>query len=217
MKKALIDSINSRVIQVVEVGEEFETAPALYWVDCPDDTKTYYLYDSEELTFEDPHAGNKDDFGNAVEPFSMQRMRGYPGSGDQMDMLWREIRDTGTISADGEWFQSILEVKTAIPKPENWNPADPIATTTTQWYSADGNLVKLFTGLNGSTDSSGTGAEFKVRQATDSYQVIAILGGSGYSVNDIVTFTDADAAGVDCSITVTEVDDTGGIITVSVN
>ena len=217
MKRALIDSGNNRVIQVVENGEEFETAPALYWVDCPNDTSSYYLYDPEELTFEDPHARNKDEFGNPVEPFSMQRMRAYPGGGDQMDMLWREIRDTGTISTDGEWFQSIVEVKNSIPKPEGWDPADPIATTTTQWYSADGQLVKLFTGLNGSTDSSGTGAEFKVRQASDSYQVIAILGGSGYSVNDIVTFTDSDATGVDCSITVTEVDDTGGIITVSVN
>jgi hypothetical protein len=217
MKKALIDSVNSRVIQVVEIGEEFETAPALYWVDCPTDTKSYYLYDPKELTFEDPHAGNKDEFGNAVEPFSMQRMRAYPGAGDQMDMLWRELRDTGTISVNGEWFQSIIEIKNAIPKPEGWDPADPISTTTTQWIGADGQLVKLYTGLNGSTDSNGLGAEFKVRQASDSYQVIAILGGGGYSVNDIVSFTDVDAAGVDCSIVVTEVDDTGGIITVSVN
>jgi len=217
MKRALIDSNTLRVTQVVEQGEEFEVHKTLYWVGCPDDCDTYYLYDPEELTFEDPHAASKDEFGNPVEPFVMQRARAYPGGGDQMDMLWKEIRDTGTISADGEWFQSILAVKEGIPKPADYDPADPIATTKTQWYTADGQLVKLYTGLNGTTASSGIGAEFKVRQADDSYQVIAILGGSGYSVNDVVTFTDSDAAGVDCSITVTEVDATGGVITVSVN
>ena len=214
MKRALIDSKNSRVTQVVEQGGEFDVHSNLYWVDCPDDCETYYLYDPDELTFEDPHAASKDEFGNPVEPFSMQRQRAYPGSGDQMDMLWKEIRDTGTISATGEWFQSILAVKEGIPKPADYDPADPIATTKTQWYTSDGNLVKLYTGLNGTTEGSGTGGEFKVRKAGDNYQVIAILGGTGYAVNDVVSFNEDDVV---CSITVTEVDDNGGVITVSVN
>jgi hypothetical protein len=37
--------------------------------------------------------------------------------GDQMDMLFKEIRDTGTISTDGGWFKSIQAVKDTVPKP----------------------------------------------------------------------------------------------------
>jgi hypothetical protein len=47
----------------------------------------------------------------------MQRMRAYAPTGDQMDMLWKELRDTGTISTEGAWYQHIASVKEALPKP----------------------------------------------------------------------------------------------------
>ncbi len=213
MKRALIDSNNSRVIQIVNIGEEFEVHSALYWVDCPDDADTYYLYDPEELTFEDPHAASKDEFGNPVEPFTMQRQRAYPPAGDQMDMLWKEIRDTGGISADGAWFQSILAVKESIPKPVAYDPANPIASTTTQWYTSDGQFVQLFSEVSG-TGGKGSGAKFKVRKAGDVYQVIATTGGTGYKANDVITLSGND---YNCAVTVSEVDNTGSIVTVSVN
>lgn len=212
MKKALIDSSNSRVLQVVELGEEFEVHENLYWVDCPDDADTYYLYDPEELTFEDPHAASKDEFGNPVEPFNMQRMRAYPPAGDQMDMLWKEIRDNGTISVDGDWFQSILAVKEGIPKPSNYNAADPIATTSTQWFTPSGELVQLFSDASG-TGGAGTGAKFKVRKAGDVYQVIATTGGTGYNAQDEISIA---GSGYSCTVSVTEVDNTGSIVTVAV-
>jgi hypothetical protein len=31
--------------------------------------------------------------------------------------LFKEIRDTGTISVNGQWFQSIQYVKDNLPKP----------------------------------------------------------------------------------------------------
>jgi hypothetical protein len=32
-------------------------------------------------------------------------------------MLWHELNTSGSISADGGWFQSIQEVKQQYPKP----------------------------------------------------------------------------------------------------
>jgi hypothetical protein len=212
MKRALIDKNNSRVVQVVNLGEEFEVHESLYWVDCPNDTETFYLYDPEELTFEDPHAASKDEFGNPVEPFTMQRQRAYPPAGDQMDMLWKEIRDHGSISIDGPWFQSILAVKEAIPKPEAYSPDSPTPTVT-QWYTADGVFVQLFSDVTGNTSGVGTGAKFKVRKAGEVYQVIATTGGSGYAVDDTVTLSSDD---YDCTVIISEVSNTGEIITVSI-
>lgn len=212
MKRALIDSNNSRVIQIVNIGEEFEVHNKLYWVDCPDNADTYYLYDPVELTFEDPHAASKDEFGNPVEPFNMQRMRAYPPAGDQMDMLWKEIRKTGSISVNGDWFKSIQAVKNGIPKPSNYDPANPIATTTTKWVDANGIMVKLFSNVNG-TGGTGTDAKFKIRKSVDAYQVIATTGGTGYTVGNSIQLTGSDYS---CTISVAEVDNTGSIVTVNV-
>jgi hypothetical protein len=212
MKRALIDKNNSRVVQVVAIGEEFEVHESLYWVDCPDDAETFYLYDPENLTFEDPHAASKDEFGNPVEPFTMQRQRAYPPAGDQMDMLWKELRDTGTISVDGLWFKSILEVKQAIPKPEAYSPDAPVSTVT-QWYTADGIFVQLFSDVSGTTSGAGTGAKFKVRKAGDSYQVIATVGGQDYENGDTIELA---GDGYSCVVTVTEVSNTGEIIALTV-
>jgi len=192
MKRALIDSNNNRVIQVVDAGGDFEVHSALYWVDCPDDTGTFYLYDPDELTFEDPHASGKDSFGNPVEPFAMQRQRAYPSNGDQMDMIWKELQATGTLSTDGEWYQSILTVKNSIPKPPNYDPADPIATTIDQYVDGNGNPVNIYSGINGTTSSDGIGAEFKIRVAGEVTQLAIMLGGSGYAIGDTFTFADGD-------------------------
>lgn len=38
--------------------------------------------------------------------------------GDQLDMLWHELSETGSINKDGEWFKSIKSIKDAHPKPK---------------------------------------------------------------------------------------------------
>lgn len=208
MKRALIDSNNNRVVQVAE--EDFEVHGALYWVDCPDDCGTYYIYDPENLTFEDPHAHSKDEFGNPVEPFSMQRMRAYPGVGDQLDLLFKEIRDTGTISATGPWFQAIQAVKAAVPK-----PVDPDAPV--QHLNSDGSLASFYEGITGTTDGSGTGAVFKFRKSADGLQAAATTAGTGYAINDTITVDGADVeeAG-NIILEVLTVSDAGGITMLSI-
>lgn len=116
MKRALLEKLTQRVAQVVNPGEEFDVHHGLEWVDCPDNVETFWLR-LEDGTYEDPHADTRDEFGNPVEPWIMQRMRAYAPTGDQMDMLFKELRDTGTISTSGEWYQHIVAVKEALPKP----------------------------------------------------------------------------------------------------
>lgn len=45
------------------------------------------------------------------------RIEGYGKIGDQLDLLFKEVRDTGTISQDGAWFKRIQAVKESNPKP----------------------------------------------------------------------------------------------------
>lgn len=118
MKKALIDKRSWVVVQIIDEQElEFETTSDFIWKPCPDRCESAWQYDNELNEFIDPHAHTRDEFGNPVEPFVMQRMRSYPPMGDQLDMLYKEIRDTGTISVDGQWFQSVKYVKDNLPKP----------------------------------------------------------------------------------------------------
>lgn len=118
MRKALIDKRFWEVAQIVPSADDvFETTDDFKWVDCPDNVEDAWFYDDATGTFTDPHATTRDEFGNPVEPFYMQRMRAYPPVGDQMDMLFKEIQATGTISTKGEWFQSIQFVKNNVPKP----------------------------------------------------------------------------------------------------
>ena len=122
-KRALIEAASNRVVQVVNsVSDEFEVHTGLYWTDCPDNTQTYFLLNSDG-TYSDPHAANRDEFGNTVEPFYMQRMLGYASGGDQMDMIYKELMETGTISPTGPWASHITAVKAAIPKPATLAPS----------------------------------------------------------------------------------------------
>ena len=118
MKKALIDKRGWVVVQIIEEDQsEFETTSDFVWKPCPDNCETAWSYDTELEEYIDPHAHSRDEFGNPVEPFVMQRMRAYPPMGDQMDMLFKEIKTTGAISPTGDWFQSIKYVKDNLPKP----------------------------------------------------------------------------------------------------
>lgn len=118
MKRALVDKRFMTVCQILKEDErEFETTDDFFWVDCPDNCESAWIYDNDKNEFIDPHAHSRDEFGNPVEPFLMQRMRAYPPMGDQLDMLWKEIRDTGSISVDGDWYKSVKLVKETVPKP----------------------------------------------------------------------------------------------------
>lgn len=50
-------------------------------------------------------------------PYDSQRINSYPTIGNQLDMLWHELNQSGSVSTNGEWFNTIKEVKDNNPKP----------------------------------------------------------------------------------------------------
>ena len=50
-------------------------------------------------------------------PYDAQRMHSYPTLGNQLDMLWHELNVSGSLTTNGEWFNTIKEVKDNNPKP----------------------------------------------------------------------------------------------------
>lgn len=44
-------------------------------------------------------------------------IRRYPNMGEQLDMLWHELNTNGTISSNGDWFQTVQAIKDTYPKP----------------------------------------------------------------------------------------------------
>ena len=53
---------------------------------------------------------------NYVIPYNFSRMNAYPTIGNQLDMLWHELNQSGSLSTSGSWFQSIQLVKEQFPK-----------------------------------------------------------------------------------------------------
>lgn len=51
-----------------------------------------------------------------VPPYTAMRVMNYPHITEQLDMLWHELNNSGSISTSGTWFQSIQEIKNQFPK-----------------------------------------------------------------------------------------------------
>lgn len=131
MKKALLNSLEpGRVCDVVDIGKEFEVADTFTWVDCPDDTLTSHTYNAttgEFIPF-NPLAQP----GFAENGYKVARQIAYTEVGNQLDMLFKELQATGTISNVGPWATHIASVKAAIPKDD---PAAVLAWN--QQYTAN--------------------------------------------------------------------------------
>jgi hypothetical protein len=127
MKKALLHSIEpGRICEIRNVGEEFEVSTAFSWVDVPDDTTTVDTYDLETNTVIKFDIVNQPGF--IEDGYKVARTIGYGSIGNQLDMLYKEIKANGTISASGPWASHIASVKAAIPKDDpqavhEWNQA----------------------------------------------------------------------------------------------
>ena len=115
MKKALIH-INEpgRICDVVDVGNEFEVHETFSWVDVPDDTTTADRYDFDTQTVVKINPWDMP--GYAENAYQVARGIAYNSIGNQLDMLFKELQATGTISNTGPWATHIASVKAAIPK-----------------------------------------------------------------------------------------------------
>ena len=115
MKRALISRVEEgRICDVVDVGSEFEVTEDFFWMDVPDDTTTADKIDmpTGELVKFDPIKQP----GFVENAYKVARAIAYTDTGNQLDMLFRELKEKGSISTDGEWFNHIVAVKEAIPK-----------------------------------------------------------------------------------------------------
>ena len=52
----------------------------------------------------------------AKEAIFQQRQIAYGDAGSQLGMLFDELKETGSISLNGEWASHITQVKKSIPK-----------------------------------------------------------------------------------------------------
>jgi hypothetical protein len=51
--------------------------------------------------------------------YQRDREHQYPTLSNQLDMLWHELKTSGSISDSGDWFNIIKEIKDNHPKPNN--------------------------------------------------------------------------------------------------
>ena len=115
MKRALINSLEpGRVCEVVDIGNEFDVAADLSWIDCPDDTTTLHKHDPETGEFTPFDILTSPGF--AENAYKVARVIAYKSAGEQLDMLFKELQATGTVSSDGPWATHVATVKATIPK-----------------------------------------------------------------------------------------------------
>ena len=124
MLRALLHSQEpGRICEIKNPGEEFEVHENFSWVDVPDDTTTADTY-NEDGTITKWHPLNQTVF--LEQGYAVARGIGYGSIGNQLDMLYKELQTTGTISNTGPWATHISNVKSAIPKDDpsavyEWN------------------------------------------------------------------------------------------------
>jgi hypothetical protein len=116
MKKALMGT-TGYIQQIVDPGEDFEiyNGPdaTIQWVDAPDNVML-------DWTLEWSPAQNTMVWVERDEPFTnreVARKIAYGQVGEQLGMIYDELKETGTLSFDGLWASHITTVKQSIEKP----------------------------------------------------------------------------------------------------
>ena len=126
LKELIHKSEPGRICDIVSPGNEFEVHEDFSWVDLPDGTTTADSYDQETgqvIKFDITTLP-----GFAESAYRVARTIAYTEIGNQLDMLYKELQATGTISNSGPWATHIASVKAAIPKDDplavhEWNMA----------------------------------------------------------------------------------------------
>ena len=116
MKKALI-GYQGWVQDIRNPGEEFEIYNGpdakMQWIDAPDEITLDWTLEwspqNQRMIWVERDGPYTQD--------SEARRVAYGEVGEQLDMLYHEIQESGTISASGPWASHIATVKTMIPSP----------------------------------------------------------------------------------------------------
>jgi hypothetical protein len=124
MKKALL-AYQGWVQQIVDPGQDYEIYEGpdatIAWVNAPDNITLDWTLEwspsQQQMIWVERDAPFTDN--------SVARKVAYGDVGAQLDMIYHELSETGSISPSGDWYQHITTVKSAIPKPP---PAEPPIT-----------------------------------------------------------------------------------------
>lgn len=115
MKRALISKMeNGRICDIVDIGNEFEITDDFYWIDVADDVVTSDRYEESTKSIIKFDPVKQEGF--AENAYKVARAIAYGSVGEQMDMMFKELQATGTISQDGAWATHVAKVKADIPK-----------------------------------------------------------------------------------------------------
>ena len=117
MKALVIKTDDGRVSEILPDDDIFEIHPDFgIWIDCtgtdienekpndPNGGSWIYNFETERFSIEPPAS-------DTAVRFEIARKLGYGEVGDQLDMLYKEVKDAGSITADGEWFGHVKKVK----------------------------------------------------------------------------------------------------------
>ncbi len=119
MTKRILTNINepTRVLEVVELGNEFDVHSDFEWKTCEDDNVTseysWEIINGDLVVNKENVTDNQDFINNG---YKFARMIAYGDIGDQLDMIYKEIKETGSITIDGEWATRIKLTKEKLPK-----------------------------------------------------------------------------------------------------
>jgi len=116
MKKCLMGT-HGYISEIRDPGEEYEiyNGPdaTIQWVDAPDNVTLDWTLEwspsAGQMVWcerEAPHTDNM-----------MARKVAYGDIGEQLDMIFHELEDTGTLSINGPWASHVASVKASIDPP----------------------------------------------------------------------------------------------------
>lgn len=117
MKKVLV-GFQGYIHQIEEPGDEFPIYNGpdakFTWVDAPDEVTLDWTLEYS------PSQGKSvwvERDAPAADPEIARRVA-YGTIEQQLDMIYHELQDTGTLSKDGPWASHITMVKNTLPAPE---------------------------------------------------------------------------------------------------
>ena len=123
MKHVLVDTLrNHRVAQVVDTIEErFDVHPSLEWHECSDDTveRGAWNRNPDDGSFTNQRAMHDATPQGQRDNMKFERQLAYGPFGDQLDAIYRDMRDGTTTFID-----HIDKVKSDIPKVAAVDPID---------------------------------------------------------------------------------------------
>lgn len=125
MKKVLI-GYQGWVSEIRNPGEEYEIYEGpganMAWVDAPDEITLDWTLEwspsQKKMVWverDGPYTDN-----------SVARKVAYGEIGDQLDLLYHELKTNGTITRDGAWYQHISTVKAMIDPPPAPRPPETL-------------------------------------------------------------------------------------------